>query len=277
MLRLKFSLNLFLTGQLIVAFLFAGCLQAQPLKKIKEFQPGKIENVSVDRLGNFFLIFQNGSIKKYDANGKTLAFLKNAETPSLIEPWFHPRIFTYYQRGQHYINFDRNFKNPDDQVLDPSVAIKPSLACPTNDNKLLVFDRADLSVKRINPFNNQVLSEFAIDSMQFSVKPNFTYIREYQNLIFLLDANSGVVIYNNVGKIVNQIKIKANNFGFYGEELYFLQRSKVVFFDLYTEKTREIEIGEGKFVLVTDERILEVTEKDRVIIFEFKETAPTDK
>ena len=277
MLRLKFSVNLFLTGQLIVAFLFAGCLQAQPLKKIKEFQPGKIENVSVDRLGNFFLIFKNGSIKKYDANGKTLAFLKNTEITSLIEPWFHPRIFTYYQRGQHYITFDRNFKNPDNQNLDPSVAISPSLACPTNDNKLLVLDRADLSVKRINPFNNQVISEFSIDSMQFSVKPNFTYIREYQNLIFLLDANSGVVIYNNVGKIVNQIKSKANNFGFYGEELYFLQQSKVVFFDLYTEKTREIEIGEGKFVLVTDERILEVTEKDRVIIFEFKEIASTDK
>ncbi len=275
--RLKFSISLFLNCQLIIAFTFAGCLQGQPLKKLKEFQPGKIENVSVDRLGNFFLIFKNGSIKKYDANGKTLAFLKNTEIPSLIEPWFHPRIFTYYQRGQHYITFDRNFKNPDNQNLDPAVAIKPSLACPTNDNKLLVLDEVDLSVKRINPFNNQVLSEFYIDSIQFSVKPNFTFIREYQNLIFLLDANSGIVIYNNVGKMVNQIKSKINNFGFYGEELYFLQQGKVVFFDLYTEKAREIEVGEGRFAVVTDERILKVTENSRVIIFEFEESTSTDK
>ena len=56
--------------------IFAGLLinnsvKAQNLKKIKGFRPGKIENVSVDRLGNFFLVFENGTIKKYDANGRS--------------------------------------------------------------------------------------------------------------------------------------------------------------------------------------------------------------
>jgi len=94
-------------------------------------------------------------------------------------------------------------------------------------------------------------------------------MREYQNLIFLLDKNTGIVIYNTVGKKINQLKTDANNFGFFGEELYFLQEGKVVFFDLYTEKIRLVDVGEGKFVLVTDERILLVKENGRVALFEF--------
>src|SRR6185295_14276054 len=70
---------------------------SQTPKRLKEFSAGKIENVSVDRLGNLFLAFKNGSIKKYDANGKVLASLKKGKTPTLIEPWFHPVIFSYFR------------------------------------------------------------------------------------------------------------------------------------------------------------------------------------
>jgi|SRR6478609_9707588 len=240
---------------------------AQNLKKVKEFKAGKIESVSIDRLGDFFLVFKSGEIKKYDANGKILASLKKDKVATLVEPWYHPKIFVYDQRDQQIAIYDRNFQSPDIRQLEPSTAIKPLLACPTNDNKLLVLDGADLSIKKVNPSNNEVTAEFYVDSAES--KPNFVYMRDYQNLIFLLDKNSGIVFYNTVGKKINQLKTDANNFGFFGEELYFLQDDKVVFFDLYTEKTRLVEVGKGKFVLVSDERILLVKENGRVALFEF--------
>ena len=112
-----------------------------------------------------------------------------------------------------------------------------------------------------------MITEFYVDFVES--KPNFVYMRDYQNLIFLLDKNSGVVIYNTIGKKINRLKTDANNFGFFGEELYFLQDDKVVFFDLYTEKIRLVNVGKGKFVLVSDERILLVKENGRVTLFEF--------
>jgi hypothetical protein len=133
----------------------------------------------------------------------------------------------------------------------------------------LVLDGADFSIKKVNPLNNEVTSEFYLDTA--NSKPNFVYMREYQNLIFLLDKNKGITIYNIVGKKVNLLKTDANNFGFFGEELYFLQDGKIVFFDLYTEKTRLKEVGEGKFVLVSDERILLVKGNGRVTFFQFKD------
>lgn len=266
--------KLIFTSNLLGIFLWWNPLAAQHLKKIKEFKAGKIENVSVDRLGNFFLVLKDGEIKKYDANGKVLASLKTENVPTLIEPWFHPKIFVYYLQGQHLVSYDRNFQNGDRQQLEPSIAIKPLLVCPTNDNKLLVLDGADFSIKKVNPHNHEVTAEFYIDSAD--VRPNFIYMREYQNLIFLLDKNSGIGIYNNVGKKINQLKMDANNFGFFGEELYFLQEDKVVFFDLYTEKIRLVDAGKGKFILVTDERILLVKENGQVVLFEFNEKKSQD-
>lgn len=261
--------------RLLLGIVCCSPLNGQTLKKVKELKPGKIETVAIDRLGDFFIVLETGEIKKYDANGKTLAYVKREKVATLLEPWYHPKIFVYDQQGQQFTFYDRNFQNPDIRQLDPSIAIKPLLACPTNDNKLLVLDGADFSIKKVDPSSSQVTDEFYIDTV--GAKPSFTYMREYQNLIFLLDKNSGIVIYNIIGKKVNQLKTDAGNFGFFGYQLYFLEEDKIVFFDLYTEKIRLEPVGRGKFVLVSDERILLVRENGRVVLFDYKPGDGADK
>jgi hypothetical protein len=241
---------------------------AQVPKKIKELSFKNIENVSVDRLGNLFIVFKNGGIKKYDANGKELAVLKKGDLPTLIEPWYHPKIFVYNRLTQQIMIYDHNLQFPQIGKIDPAIAVNPFLVCPTNDNKLLVLDEADWSIKKANPSTSKVLLEFNIDTLGMG-KPVFSYLREYQNLIFLLDKYSGIFIFNNLGKKINHVKCTTQNFGFYGEELFYLVDDRVIFYDLYSERTREVKIEPGKFVIATDERIFLIKNNDRVVIYEF--------
>jgi len=250
-----------------ILFLLAPSI-AQVPKKLKEISLKNIDNVSVDRLGDLFVVFKNGGIKKYDANGRELATFKKGALPTLIEPWYHPKIFVYDRLTQQYINYDHNLQTPQVDRIDPSIAVNPFLVCPTNDNKLLVLDEADWSIKKANPNTGKVLVEFTIDTAGMS-KPVFSYLREYQNLIFLLDKFSGIFIFNNLGKKINHIKCTTQNFGFYGEELFYLVDDRVIFYDLYSEKTREVKIEPGKFVIVTDERIFLIKNNDRVAVYEF--------
>jgi len=259
---LRFVLSALASLLLVVA-------QGQTLKKVKEFKPGKIENITIDRLGDFFIMLKNGTITKYDANGKVLATVTLPQSPTLLEPWFHPRIMAYNQREQTYTLYDRNLENPISQKVDPAVAIRPMLACPTNDNQLLVLDQADWSIKKVNAATNQVMDEFYLDSTQFGRKPDIRLIREYQNLIFILDQNAGILFYNSVGKKINRIYPASANFGFFGEELYYLQPGKIVFFDLYTEKTRELKVPDARWALVSDERVMLVSDKGKVTLYEF--------
>ncbi|MBI3220558.1 MAG: hypothetical protein HYZ44_13675 [Bacteroidetes bacterium] len=251
-------------------FLFSYSGFSQTLgKKIKDVKLKGVAQVSVDRLGNFFVIARNGSIKKFDAQGKEVASLKHGH-PTLLEPWFHPIIFLYNQKNQSIYSYGRHFENERITPLDPAWAIEPQLVCPTNDNKIWIYDGSDASLKKVNPLTQEVINEFSIDTIQLKSKPRFTHLREYQSMLFLLDPTTGIFIFNNIGKLVNHVNVSGLlHFNFFGEELYYLHDHKIIFYDLYSEEKRSIAVeGDFQFVLVTDERILLIHQK-KGSLFEF--------
>lgn len=231
-------------------------------KKMKDLMFKGAAQVSVDRLGNFFVIAKNGTIKKYNAQGKEMASLKHAQS-TLLEPWFYPIIFVYSQKNQTITNYGRHFENARITSLDPAWAIEPKLVCPTNDNKIWIYDGSDASLKKVNPFTGEVMNEFSIDTTQFKNTPHFTHLREYQSMLFLLDPALGIFIYSNIGKQIDQIKVSGlKYFSFFGEELYYLRDRNIIFHDLFTKEERKIAIeGDFEFALVTDERILLIKQK----------------
>lgn len=237
------------------------------LTKIKEWSTTEISNVSVDRLGNFFLINKKGGIKKYDPNGKVMASLRKSK-PTLIEPWYHPSIFIYDRAIQKYYSYGRFFENVREYKLPPEIAIDPYLICPTHDNRLWILDKTDYSLKKINPLNNEVLNEFVLNTE--SAAPAFTYLKEYQNLIFLQEKNA-IWIINTLGKVINKIEsTQSGNFGFFGQELYYLENNTVRFINLLTEESYELKLeGDLKFALVTDERILTIASNNKVTLYNY--------
>jgi hypothetical protein len=252
----------------LFSLLFTTEGRSQQLTKIKEWSAGEIVNVSVDRMGNFFLLPKKGGIKKYDPNGKVMASLAKRK-PTLIEPWYHPSIFIYDRGTQKYFSFGRFFEDVKEYTLAPELAIEPYLVCPTHDNRLWILDKVDYSLKKVNPLTQEVVNEFVIDTG--SAAPEFTYLREYQNLLFLQEKNVGIWIVNTLGKVITKIEIKNPvNFSFFGQELYYLENNTIRFFDLLTEARHELALeGDLKFAIVTDERILTVSTKNKVSLFNY--------
>jgi len=252
----------------VLSVLFASEVSSQTqLTKIKEWRSKEIENISVDRMGNFFLVLKKGDIKKYDPNGKVMASLAK-QKPTLIEPWYHPSIFIYHRQTQKYFSYGRFFETMQEHKLPPEFAIEPYLVCPTHDNRLWIYDKADHSLKKINPLNNELLNEFVLDIGTSS--PGFTSLRDYQNLIFLQEKNA-IWIINTLGKVINKIESnQLGNFGFFGQELYYLENNTIHFFDLLTEARYEVKLeGNLKFALVTDERILTVSISNNVFLYNY--------
>lgn len=256
---------------IVISFFFLlnaseGLAQTQ-LTKIKEWSSREISLASVDRIGNFFLIYKKGGIKKYDPNGKVMASLPKSK-PTLIETWYHPSIFIYDRGTQRYFSYGRYFENMREHKLPPEFAIDPYLVCPTHDNRLWILDKTDYSLKKINPLNNEVLNEFVLDTGKAS--PAFTFMKEYQNLLFLQEKNA-IWIINTLGKVINKIEsTQLGNFGFFGQELYYLENNTVRFINLLTEENYELKLeGDLKFALVTDERILTISINNKVTLYNY--------
>lgn len=245
------------------------CSSQTPARKLKEFKTPEVKYATVDRLGNYFFVLKNGCVNKYDATSKRVAQLKGRQI-DLLEPWFHPSIFIFDRANKKTIRYGRHFDNPVEIEIDASWAIEPYLATVRANNHIWILDKADFSLKHINPISGAMVSEFSIDTAQFARKPNFTQLREYQNLVFVLDENSGILIFSIIGNQIAHIK-KAGirNFNFVGEELYYPSGNTIIFFDLSTEATREVKVeGNNLFSLVTDERIILIDDKNKVRVWE---------
>lgn len=240
-------------------------------KKISELNPGPIENISVDRLGNFYLILKNSVIQKYNPDGELLAESKPMEAKKInVEAWNPLQIVVHSPDSFHYHILDHELQNERIVVLDSSLAIFPHLISPGYESSLWIIDGADQSLKRIESLQKGLTYESKLQAPGWDDDPNIIQIREYQNMIFLLDTESGISMFTSLGKLVRSIEERnIKYFNFMGEELYFLKDNKIILFDLYTEETRELKIeGDCIFALITDERLI-LVKKDTVEIFEY--------
>ena len=258
---------------LILAGGFTQAIGQNPsLKKVQTIPLQGIKNVTIDRLGNIYAQLENQSINKYDTDGNWMASFSNLERVEIsqIEPWNPLSIFIYSSSVREIELLDRSLIRQERISVDPSLAIEPSLASPSINNSYWLFDKSDLSLKKIDLKNSGVAFQIDLNKVAHTVQPIYIALREYQNMIFLLDLSTGIEIYSIVGKRIHKIEVSGlSYFGFLGQELYYLEAGNLKFYDLYTEETHQLLVGNVKQALATDERLI-LVKTDSIEVFEFK-------
>ncbi|MEQ8302393.1 MAG: hypothetical protein RIB47_03295 [Cyclobacteriaceae bacterium] len=246
------------------------------LKKVAEVEVDNLKSASVDRLGNFYLLFHSGLIQKLDPNGQLLEETNELYTDlALLEPWNPLSVFLYNANKQSITYLDHHLNAVNTLGLEPSLSISPKLVCPDNlVNKIWVYDDADHTIKKIDQPTSTILVDEPLPEEWISDDLEFVFIREYQNMVFLLDQGKSINILNSLGLPITRIKTDTRNFfNFNGEELCYLQGENLLLWDLHTGDTRTVTKvsapDEVRFVIITDERLLIVREKIAEI-FELK-------
>lgn len=253
----------------ILFFLIPFCVDAQ-FKKIKSFEvKDNIVSASVDRPGDLYVAFHSGTIQKYSVDGVLLASSTNSSLPTLFDPRDGARLFTYRKATESYQFLSPLLEEVSTTKINQAFAIAPYLACTFGDQGIAILDSADWSVKRVNLRTSIVNMEATIQSL-ISDKTKITFMREYQNFIFLLDKSKGILVLNSIGKVIKTIDASGlTYFNFLGEELYYLQDGQLKFIDLFTAETRSITLPEPCDVaLLTDERLF-LIQKNQVNVFGF--------
>lgn len=242
------------------------------LKKINTVPLKDIDHLAIDRLGNPYAVFTNLSISKYDTDGKFQGTFANSEKKSItqLEPWNPLRVFIYSKETQEIILLDRSLLQQEKIKIDASLGIEPLLASPSNNNSYWLLDGSDLTLKKIDYKNSEVTLEISLNKFNRSLSSDYVFLREYQNMIFLLDEKTGIEIYSIVGKQINKIEAAGlSSIGFLGQELYYLEDGNLKFYDLYTEETHQFSVGNVKQVLATDERLI-LLKGEVMKVYEFK-------
>lgn len=241
----------------LILLLIATTGSSQQLKKLRDIKlPTSVDRISVDRLGGFYTV-NNCGIDKFSPEGKSEAKYhpRGCTDSELVEAWGYARVFAYQKYKQHFIVFDPLMEVLDFKTIDPSLAVEPQLATPAPDlNSFWVLD-VDNSVKKFDAAIRTITLE--MDTLK-TIKNKFTFMREYQSMLFLLEPSTGIYVLNKLGQLISIIDAKnINYFSFAGEDLYYLKGNAVYFMDIFSKDTYSVSVPSGyKFVVATDERLI---------------------
>lgn len=252
----------------LLTFLLLGSpLLGVAQKRITAIDIQHVASAYVDRPGDLYILHTDNKVSKFDTLGMPAADMGFEKTPTVFEPRDGARMFIYFADVKQGAFFSSGTSQG--FFIYDYFAMEPVIATSCGDNQVWIVDKGDWSIKKLDPKAGKIVAEAMIDWAQFQDDPKITAVREYQNFLFLLDKNTGIIIFNAIGKQVKKIEGKdIPYFNFLGEELYYKKDDKLIFYDLFDGTTREEGVDpKCLYTLLTDARRY-VVYSDRIDVFE---------
>lgn len=249
-------------------------LQGQTLTKVKSVKlDHRVVSASTDRQGNLYIASNNGDIDRFDKDaGLAYHFSPDKKgNATLMEAWQGLRTFVFYRDFQQYLFLDRFLNNSTPFDIGNGLSTYFEMGTIAGDNNLWLIDQQELTLKKLDI----EISEFLIETpFNLNLDPDdfeLTFIREYQNLLFISDKSSGVLVFDNLGNYLENLPITGlNHFTFAGNELLGLNATgdTVKLINVYTKKEREISLPDPsyQFVFMENSRLYCIAAK-RIDIF----------
>ncbi|QSE97453.1 NHL repeat-containing protein [Fulvivirga lutea] len=211
-----------------------------------------IDKMSIDRVGSVYLGDELGNVYKYNQNlqyESEFSPLRKGNI-SVLEAWNPLRIVVSYSDLQEVVYLDR-FLVSENRFNLTIASSFVGIAAPSMDNNLWLVDFSKFSLIKYNQSFNQIEIERPFDLLLDPENYEITHIREYQNLLFISDKKSGILVFDNLGNYLYTIKaLGIENFSFYGNSILFISKSYVHEIDLYTNKEKKWKAGSNLIMLV---------------------------
>ena len=251
----------------LLLVLVNGYAQQQKIRSVTF--PEEVHFAAVDRPGDLYLVLKNGEIRKIDKDGALLGRRKFPSLPDLFDPRDGVLAFAYFRSSQILEYLAPDLSTSSSQMVPEQFAVRPWLVCPTK-NEIWILDSADLQLKHTTGTLTAIDRELVWPEPSSASVSQLTYLREYQNFLFVLDRTRGVHVLNPLGKIIKTLgQPGMPHFHFLGEEFYYHTQRGLLLTDLYTAEERTLPLPYAcDFALLTDERLFIVSGK-KLEVFTF--------
>ena len=210
------------------------------LRLIKLPNPGA---ASLDRRGALYVADADNNLRQYGPEGLPLNTYAPAQPGHVaqVEAWNVTSTLVFNDDRQQLVLLDRFLALISEvrlgDVLDGTVRV----ATLAPDNFIWLLDESTLTLREFDPNTLRPVQSTPLDLLIGRSRPDFRFIRQYQNEIYLLDRSTGVYVFDNLGNYKKKLPFPGlSTVGFRGDELYFLEAGAIRFFHLYTQVERRV-------------------------------------
>ena len=198
---------------------------------------------SLDRRGGLYVADADNNVRQFGPEGLPL----NTYAPpqpghvAQLEAFNLNTTLVFYDDRQQLVLLDR-FLTPLSELrladyLDGTVRV----ATLAPDNQIWLLDESTLTLREFDPGTLRLVQSTPLDLLIGRTRPDFRFIRQYQNNTYLVDKTTGIYVFDNLGNYKKKLPLPGlSTVGFRGDELYYLAGDELRFFHLYNLTERAV-------------------------------------
>jgi hypothetical protein len=221
---------------------------ATPWKLVKTLTLPNPGPASVDRRGTLYVADHDNNLRQLTRDGQPL----NTYSPTqpghvaVIEAWNQNSLLAFYDDRQQVLLLDR-FLAPLAEIRLADYfdgTVRTATLAP--DGLLWLLDESALTLREFDPQALRVVQSTPLDLIIGRSRPDFRFLRQYQNNLYLVDHTSGIFVFDNLGNYRKKLPFTGLDFvAFRGDELAYLAGGQLHYFHLYnlTERTQVLPTG----------------------------------
>ncbi len=192
---------------LLVSATVSGYAQSDSLFHFEKNYTGIITDFAVDNLGNLFLIYQNGQLKKLLPNGDSAAVFNNVRkfgkvySVDVSNPL---KVLLYYKDFGTVLILDRFLNVRSVLDLRKQNLLQVKALGQSYDNNIWIFDEMESKLKKIGD-DGRMLDQSTDFRLIFDSMPSPEIIIDQNKSVYLYDSLKGIYLFDYYGALKNRI------------------------------------------------------------------------
>ncbi len=236
--------------------------------------PIKAKTFTTDKLSQVYVVTEQNEVIKYNSDGKELFrfnnnTLGNLQHVDVTDPF---NILLYYPDFLTVLTLDRTLNKTGEYDLTNLNLIEVKAIGMSNDNNVWLYDEVTFKLRKVDR-KGQILLESDVLNMLLGYTPAPNFILERENLVYINNPQTGILVFDIYGKYIKTLDFKGlNDFQVFNKQLIFKKNGKLMSFHLQPLILQPIEIPLG---ISREDKIriqknkLFVKKEDKVLIYDF--------
>jgi hypothetical protein len=193
---------------------------------------GEISDFSIDNLGNVYLVYQNGQLKKLRPNGDSLAVFNNVRKYgrlSAVDVTNPLKLLLHFRDFNTVVILDRLLNERAIIDLRKQNLLQVKAIGQSYDNNIWIYDEIDARLKKIGD-DGRLIDQSNDFRQIFDSTPSPQQIVDQEKLVYLYDIDKGVYTFDYYGGFKNRIPFTGwsdftvINHSFFGRDKSYLYR-----------------------------------------------------
>jgi glutaredoxin-related protein len=177
--------------------------------KLIAFIKGDVVDFTVDNLDNVYVLTSTDQLKKYNANGDSVAVFNNVKKfgkVSTIDVSNPLKVLLYYKDFSTIVMLDRLLTVRNTIDLRQQNIFQVNAIGQSYDNNIWLYDEGDSKLKKISD-EGKTLLETADFRLLFDEAPHVKNIYDQDGFVYLYDPRQTVFVFDYYGALRNKILI----------------------------------------------------------------------